>query len=171
MGLKPLIGILFILLLILANGFFSNAELALLAVRKSRLETLAKEGNKRAAVALNLAKNPNQLLSTIQIGITFVGIVSGVLAGSTLSDVFAGTLLNWGIKAPFNQMISYTLFVILITYLSIVIGELIPKRLAMNDPEKFALRSAGVMRGLEWVANPLVKLLSHSTNLGLKSCV
>jgi putative hemolysin len=166
--LEPLIGIAIILLLVFSNGFFAMAEIALLSVRKSRLEKLANEGNKRAATALRLARNPNQLLSTAQIGITLVGILSGVLAGSTLSYSFAVTLQNWGIKAPFNHIISYTLFVVLTTYLSLVIGELIPKRLALNDPEKFSLKAAGFMGGLEWLATPLVRLLSKSTDLGLK---
>lgn len=144
------------------------AEIALLSVRKSRLEKLANEGDKRAARALRLARNPNQLLSTTQIGITLVGIISGVLAGSTLGDSFAGTLQKWGVAAPYNNIISYTLFVVITTYLSLVIGELIPKRMALNDPEKFSMQASGIMRGLEWIATPLVKLLSKSTELGLK---
>lgn len=168
MKIEPLIGIVIILLLIFSNGFFAMAEIALLSVRKSRLEKLANEGDKRAARTLKLAHNPNQLLSTTQIGITLVGILSGVLAGSTLSDSFAGTLQKWGVSTPYNNIISYTLFVVLTTFLSLVIGELVPKRMALSDPEKFSMRASGVMNGLEWVARPLVKLLSKSTDLGLK---
>lgn len=168
MKVEPLIGFIIILLLVLSNGFFAMAEIALLSVRKSRLEKLANEGNKKAAIALKLARNRNQLLSTVQIGITLVGILSGVLAGTTLSYSFADTLQKWGIIEPYNKIISYTLFVVLTTYFSLVIGELIPKRLALNDPEKYSLRTARVMQALEWLTRPLVRLLSKSSDLGLK---
>ena len=163
-----IIGLAVIFLLIFLNGYFAMAEIALVSVRKTRLEQLAKEGNKRAVQALKLASSTNKLLSTVQVGITLVGIINGVLAGSTLGSQLSLAFQNISISKPISDGISYFILIFLTMYFSMVIGELIPKRMALNNPEKYALRVAPAMSALEWITSPIVKLLSWSTDAGLK---
>jgi putative hemolysin len=160
--------ILFILILILINGFFSMSELALISSRKVRLEQRAEDGDKGAQSALELLKNSSRLLSAVQIGITLVGIFTGALGGATLAERMAVWLANVPWLVPYAGGISIFLVVIVTTYLSLVIGELIPKRIALNNPEKIASMVSGFMKFLSKAMSPIVRLLAASTDLGLK---
>jgi len=163
-----LIEILFIFVLILINGFFAMSELALISARKVRLEQRAEDGDKGAATALELLKSSSTLLSATQIGITLVGIFTGALGGATLADRLSVWLQNVPWLVPYASGIAIVVVVILSTYFSLVIGELIPKKLAMNNPEKIASRVSGFMKFLSKVMSPIVHLLASSTDLGLK---
>ena len=160
--------ILFILLLIICNGIFSGSEIAVVTARKVRLQRLVEKGNRPARVALRLAESPNDFLSTVQIGITLIGILSGAVGGATVAKHLKPVLD--GIKAlqPYSEGLSVTLVVILITYLSLVIGELVPKRLALANPEQIACRIAPAMRALSRLSSPAVHLLGASTDALLR---
>lgn len=160
--------IIIILLLILANGFFSMAEISLLSVRRGRLEQLEEEGDKRARTALEVSSSHNRLLSTVQIGITLVAILTGAIGSAALGNTLAALLMQVEFLAPIADGLSIFLVVLVITYLTLVIGELIPKRLALNAPERIALRVSGIMKAIETIARPVVYLLGKSTELGLR---
>jgi putative hemolysin len=160
--------ILIILVLILINGFFAMAEIALVSARKVRLEQSAEDGNKGAAVALELSKSTSRLLSSVQIGITLVGVLTGALGGATLADRLTLVLEKVTWLKPYAGGLSLTIVVLITTYFSLVLGELIPKRLGLTHPEKIAARVAGFMRFLAKMMNPVVHLLSVSTDFGLK---
>jgi putative hemolysin len=160
--------ILFILILILINGFFAMSEIALVSARKVRLEQRADEGDKGAKSALELTKSTSRLLSAVQIGITLVGILTGALGGATLAERLTVWLSQIKGFTPYASGVSITIVVLLTTYFSLVLGELIPKRLALNNPEKIASRVAGFMRFLSRAASPIVHFLSASTDLGIK---
>jgi putative hemolysin len=160
MGLE----ILIIFLLIGANGVFAMSEMAVVAARKSRLEDWANKGNARARAALELANAPNRFLSAVQIGITLIGILAGAFGGRTVADRMAAYLdMIPGIE-PYTQAIGLGLVVLVITYLSLVIGELVPKRLALRHPERIATLIANPMRLLTTVSSPVVHLLNISTD-------
>jgi len=163
-----LIEILIIFLLLIANGVFAMTEIALVSARKVRLQQRADEGDLAAKEALELAENPNRLLSTIQIGITLIGVLTGALGGATLAERLAIQFVKITWLAPYAGGVALAVVVILTTYFTLVIGELIPKRLAMNNPEKIALSIARPMRSLSRLAAPLVSLLSASTDAGLR---
>ena len=163
-----LLEILFVLVLILINGFFAMSEIALVSARKVRLEQKAEGGDKGAKIALELTHSTNNLLSSVQVGITLVGILTGALGGATVAGRLSLVLEKVPWLAPYASGVSITIVVLLTTYFSLVIGELIPKRLALNNPEKIAGRVAGIMRFLSKAAAPIVHLLSASTNLGMK---
>jgi putative hemolysin len=153
-----------ILILIVANGIFSGSEIAIVSARKLRLEQRAKQGNRQAAMALRLANSPNDFLSTVQIGITLIGILSGALGGATLAEPLARVIRAVPPLRPWSEAISLVLVVSLITYLSLVIGELLPKRIALSNPESIACAVAGPMRWLARWGSPLVRLLGWSTD-------
>lgn len=161
--------ILIIVLLIIINGFFSMAETAIVSSRKSRLSQLASEGNLNAKAALDLAKSPNKFLSTIQIGITLVGIYAGAYGGTTIADAFAKQLSLIPIIAPISDGVSLVIVVTAITYFTLIIGELVPKRVALNNPEKIAAIVARPMNILSKVTSPIVNLLSFSTDFLLSA--
>ena len=160
---------LIIVLLIIANGVFSMSELAVVSSRKVRLEQWAKEGNVKARAALRLISSPNNFLSTVQIGITLIGILSGALGGATVAKTLKELLDRVTILQPYSETLSFTIVVGIITYLSLVIGELVPKRLAMSNAERIACAVSPPMRFLSSLGKPLVYLLSASTDalLGL----
>jgi putative hemolysin len=160
--------ILFILLLIIANGIFSGSEIAVVSARKLRLQQLAEKGNRPARAALRLAESPNDFLATVQIGITLIGILSGAVAGATVAQHLRP--IFDGIKAlqPYSEGLSVTLVVALITYFSLVIGELVPKRIALANPERIACRIAPTMRALSRMSAPAVHLLGISTDALLR---
>jgi len=160
--------ILIILLLILINGFFSMSEISILASRKSRLQQSAAGGNRKALTALDLANAPNRFLSTIQIGITLVGILSGAIGGATLTRQLQQLLLGLGIPDAFAEVIALSFVVLCITYLTVVFGELVPKRIALNHPERVAKVVAGSMRRLSVAFSPFVGFLSGSIDSVLK---
>ena len=153
-----------ILVLIVANGIFSGSEIAIVSARKLRLEQLAARGNRRAATALRLASSPNEFLSTVQIGITLIGILSGAVGGATVAQRLRPLVAAVPILAPWSELLSVVIVVSAITYLSLVIGELVPKRIALNDPEAIACQVAPPMRLLSRWAAPLVQLLGGSTD-------
>jgi putative hemolysin len=160
--------ILVILLLIVANGLFSGAEIAIISARRHRLEQLAEKGRRSARVALRLADSPNQFLSTVQIGITLIGILSGAVGGATVARQLDAALEQLSVLAPYSEALSFGLVVAVITFLSVVVGELVPKRLAMANPEQLACAMAPSMRWLSRVSAPAVHLLSATTDALLK---
>jgi putative hemolysin len=159
--------ILVLFLLILLNAVFALSEIAIVSARKVRLEQLARE-DKRAEVALKLANNPNQILSTTQTGITLVAIFSGAYGGANLSSNVAELLAQIPVFAPYSKALGFGLVVLCITYLSLVVGELVPKRLGLSNPEKIAILVAQPLAWLSRMVSPIVHLLSQSTNLILR---
>ncbi len=158
-----MIEIFVILLLTFVNGLFAMSEIAVVSSRKPKLKSLADEGNRRAANALALAEDPNRFLSTVQVGITLVGVGSGAFGAASLAGPLSGALTRVGLPDSVSYSLSFGILIALITYLSLVVGELVPKRLALNDPEGIAMSVAGLMSRVSRVATPLVKLLSAST--------
>ncbi|MBX3276563.1 MAG: HlyC/CorC family transporter [Acidobacteria bacterium] len=154
----------FILFLLVANGAFSMSEMAIVSARKARLQQRANDGDKGALAALRLANNPGSFLSTVQIGITLVGILAGAFGGATLAEKIAPLISGIPRLEPYAKTVSFVLVVIVITYLSLVIGELIPKRLALHSPDRVASLVAGPMRRLSTICAPIVRLLEGSTN-------
>lgn len=160
--------ILFILLLILANGALALSEMAIVSARKERLQQWADEGNPKAGAALKLANSPNLFLATIQVGITLVGVLSGVFGGYKI----AGDLADWlGLipaLTPYSHSLALSIVVLAISFLSLLIGELVPKRLALDNPERIAALVSPAMKILATIASPAVRLLSASTDLVLR---
>lgn len=163
-----LVQIILIFFLLLLNGVFAMSEIALVSSRKVRLQQLAKEGNNSAETALRISEEPNHFLSTVQIGITLIGILAGALGGATLSEKLGAVLAKIDWLAPYSQGTAFAIIVLLTTYFSLVIGELIPKRLALNSPEKIAMLVAMPMKSISWLTAPIVRLLSASTDFGLR---
>lgn len=163
-----IVEILAIIVLIAMNGIFAMSELAVMSARRARLRELSNSGSHTARVALDLAEAPDRFLSTVQIGITLVGVLAGAFGGATI----AGALGDWldGIEplAPYSSALGLGLVVLTITYLTLIIGELVPKRLALQNPERVASLVALPMHWLSLLAYPLVRFLSLSTNLVLK---
>jgi putative hemolysin len=153
-----------IVVLTIINGVFSMSEVALLSVRTSRLQRLAERGDGRARRALVLLEDPNNFLSTVQIGVTLVGVLSGAFGGATIADNVAGYLSRYSLIAPYAGTVAISIVVLAITYLSLVIGELVPKRIALHNPEKIARMVAGLMSGMSRIGAPVVTILSISTN-------
>jgi putative hemolysin len=164
-----IIEMLVVVLLILINGLLAMSEIAVVSARKTRLRQWAEEGNANAHAALELANNPNQFLATIQIGITLVGILAGAFGGATIAEEFAVILNDISWLAPYSHPLSLALVVLIITYLSLIVGELVPKRLALNNPERLAMAIAAPMRVLSRVAYPAVHLLGLSTEFLLRA--
>ena|SRR5689334_3797601 len=154
--------------LILLNGAFAMSEIALVAARKGRLQPLADEGDVRARAALRLREKPTQFLSTIQIGITSIGIVYGVVGEAALAPLATEWLRVRGFEGKVIEYATTAAVVVLITYFSIVLGELVPKRLGQLDPEAVARRVARPMELLARLARPFVALLAGSTRLVLR---
>ncbi|MGC4232399.1 MAG: hemolysin family protein [Niabella sp.] len=157
--------LLIIALLILLNGVFSMAEIALVSARKARLEAQANKGDKKAREALKLANHPDHFLSTVQIGITLIGILTGLYSGDNITDDIEGFVKNIPVFAPYSRGIASTLVVIVITYFTLVFGELIPKRIGLSSPESIAKIMAGPMRIVSWITFPFIWLLTQSTKL------
>ena len=130
--------IIIIIILILVNGFLSMSEMAVVSARKSKLETDAKKGSKSAKAALELADNPDNFFSTLQIGITLIGILTGLFSGEAFAADLSVYVAKISFLSPYAYMISKALIVILVTYLTLVIGELVPKRLGMAKAESIA---------------------------------
>lgn len=165
---SPALEILLIFLLLLLNGVFAMSEIAIVSSRKVRLQQKAEDGDTAAKTALDLANSPNRFLSTVQIGITLVGILAGALGGATLAERLALWLSKIQGLAQYSAGLAFAIVVLLTTYFSLVIGELIPKRLGLLNPERVAVAVAKPMRALSLLASPLVKILSLSTDLGLR---
>ncbi len=144
------------------------SEISLISARKVRLQQMSKDGIRSAQVALDISENPNKFLSTVQIGITLIGILSGALGGASISSKLSVIFNEVTWLQPYSEILSVTIVVLLTTYFSLVIGELIPKRLGLNSPEKIASAVAMPMKAISWLTSPIVKLLSASTDIGLK---
>jgi len=155
--------IIFILVLILLNGILAMAEFAVVSAKKTRLQQRAEGGDTKAATALELAHEPTHFLSTIQIGITLVGILAGAFGGATVAEELAVYLNEFPLLAPYSEILAITLVVVVITYLTLIFGELVPKHLALNNAETIASSVAQPMRLLSVIASPLVFILSRST--------
>lgn len=157
--------ILIILALILLNGIFSMAEIALVSARKARLEAQANKGNEDAKEALKLSHRPDTFLSTVQIGITLIGILLGIVSGERIQENLAAWLSQFEFIKDYANGVATTIIVIVVTYFSLVFGELLPKRLGLTYPEGIAKLVARPMKWLSWIAHPFVLLLTKSTQL------
>jgi putative hemolysin len=162
------IEILFIFALLVANGVFAMAEIAVVSARKARLQQRAEQGDRRAREALELARDPDEFLSTVQIGITLVGIMAGAFGGATITDELAAVIARVPALAHSSQAIAFVIVVAVITYFSLVVGELVPKRLGLNNPERVASIVARPMRLLSVIMTPVVWLLTASTDLVMR---
>ena len=160
--------VLVILLLTLLNGFFALSEMALVSAKRSRLQAAAEQGRTGAKSAIALTEDPTTLLSAIQIGITLITIFTGLYSGATFAAPLAGTLTNYGVPVQYAAEIAYALVVLIITFISLIVGELVPKRVALLHAESLALRVAPIMRLFATLTAPLVWLLRVSVNAFLK---
>lgn len=160
--------ILIIVLLLAANGVFAMTEIAVVSARKARLRRLAATGDLRAKAALELAESPNRFLATVQVGITLVGVLAGAFGGATIAEEIDAALQRFPLVAAYGEAIGIGVVVLGITFFSLILGELVPKRIGLNNPERVARLMAGPMNRLAWLASPLVRLLSASTELVLR---
>jgi putative hemolysin len=160
--------ILIILLLVLLNGIFSLSEMSVVSSRKARLQQRANEGDAGAYNALQLAENPNIFLSTIQIGITLIGILSGAVGGVGISKLLAEWIDDIPILAPYATTIGLGIVVLAITFLTLILGELVPKRLALHSPERISAMIAAPMSVLSRIFSPIVHVMSATTDLVLR---
>ncbi|QOW10040.1 HlyC/CorC family transporter [Kaistella flava (ex Peng et al. 2021)] len=160
--------LLIIILLVLLNGVFAMSEMSLVSSRKFKLENAARKGSMSAKKAVELSENPTKFLSTVQIGITLIGILLGVYSGENLTNDFKNFLDQFAVIQPYSKPLATIGIVIFITYLSILLGELLPKRIAMTFPERIITLLAKPMDILSKVTSPFVLLLTTSNNLLLK---
>ena len=160
--------ILIILFLILLNGVFSMSEIALISSRKNRLETAAKKGNKGAKTALDLVNAPNKLLSTVQIGITLISILTGIYSGDKITHDVQTYVAGFASLKPYSDSIAVGIVVVTLTYFSLVLGELLPKRIGLNHPENIAKAVAVPMKIVSQITAPFIWLLTISTDGLLK---
>ena len=156
--------ILIILILIIFTGYLSMAELAIVSTRKAKLQKALEDGNKRAQIVLDFLEDSNQFLSTVQIGITLIGVLSGAFGGATLSEPLSNLLSPY---IPYADAISVIIVVIVTTYLTLVLGEIVPKVIALNEPEKVSLRIAKSMKIICKILNPVGTILAKSSNFVL----
>lgn len=155
-----------ILILIIINGFFASAEMAMVSANKNKIKEKAEKGDKRAETLLSITEDQTRFLSTIQVAITLAGFFSSGSAALSVSQVLGKSLYNFGI--PYAKTISFVLVTFLLSYITLVLGELVPKRIALKDPEKVAIRSSYIIRYVSKLFFPFVKLLSVSTIFVLK---
>ena len=157
--------ILIVLGLTLLNGFFSMSEMAVVSARRARLEAMAEAGDKGAARAADLSRDPSRFLSSVQIGITLIGVVSGAFGTATLGQKLGDYLSDFALIAVYAEPIAYTIVIAVITFLSIVLGELVPKRIALASPEVIAARVAKPLSIVAKMGHPFVVLLGFSTTM------
>ena len=160
--------LIIILALIVANGFFAASEISIVSARRGRLEAQAKDGNKRAAQALALAENPDRFLATVQVGISLIGTFAAAFGGARIGDILASWLKTFPTIAPYADSLGLTLVVLGITYASLILGELVPKRLGLRHAEGMAMLAAPIMIGIGVIARPLIAVLSASVSLVLR---
>jgi putative hemolysin len=160
--------ILILIILTFLNSFFALSEISIISVRKSRIEQKARQGSKNARILLALIRQPEGFLSAVQVGITLIGIVSGAYGGAALSDDMQSLLLRVPFLADYADILAIVVVIGTITYFSIVIGELIPKTLAIGNAEPIALFVAPIIKVFTTLTMPLVKILSGSTNAAIK---
>lgn len=152
--------VVIILVLILLNGVFSMSEIALVSSRKTKLEIAAKNGNKKALAALNLSNNPSRFLSTVQIGITLISILTGIFSGDQLKDYIIPYIEQIDSLSRYASSVSVAIITIIVTFLSLILGELVPKRIGMSSPEKIATFMVGPMNILSIITSPFIWLLT-----------
>jgi len=157
--------LLIVLALVLANGLFSGAEIAIVASRRGRLRALADEGDAAARSALDLASNPDRFLPTVQIGVTIVGTLGAAYGGERLVEVLQASIVDrFPSLAAWSRPIAFAIFVLGFSFITLVLGELVPKRLALRNAERLARLAAPLIQGLSWVAAPLVWCLNVGTS-------
>jgi len=161
----PWFDLCIIFALVLLNGVFAMSELAIVSSRRARLQAMAKDGRSGAQTALDLAADPGRFLSTVQIGITLIGILAGAYSGASLGGPVGERLALFGIEPGLAQTLGFALVIVLTTYASLVIGELVPKQLALRNPERVAVRVALPMRWLATFTAPLVWLMDRTSAL------
>jgi putative hemolysin len=160
--------ILIIVALVVANGIFALSEAALISARKARLQQRANEGDIRAKLALDLIADPSVFLATVQIGITLIGILAGAFGGATLAEPLSQVIATVDFLEPQADALGFAIVVLFTVYLSLIVGELVPKHLALNNPERITLLVARPMHTLSRIASPVVRLLNASTDLVLR---
>jgi putative hemolysin len=160
-----MVPILAIILLIIVNGVFVTAEMAVVSSRKPRLQQFANEGSRGAQTALELANHPDRFLATVQIGITLIAILTGAVGERTLTERLSSRLLQVSWLATYSETIAFAIVVMAITYVSLVIGELVPKRLALYNPERIASAMASLMNFFSRLGGPAIALISGSTRV------
>lgn len=160
--------ILIILLLILLNGVFAMSEIAMVSSKKARLERAERKGDRTAKKALELSRNPGKFLSTVQIGITLIGILTGIYSGEKIADDLQQFIYGYESLRPYSQTLSVTLIVIVLTFFSLVLGELVPKRIGLAMPETIAKLLSYPMYWISIIAAPFIWLLTTSTDLIIK---
>jgi putative hemolysin len=160
--------LLIIFVLVCCNGLLAMSELAVISSRRSRLQELVKRRQRGARIAMRLLESPTDFLSTVQVGITMIGATAAAFSGATLAEELGVWLDGWPWIAPYGQPAALGIVVLCLTYISLVIGELVPKRIALNDPERIASALAPLMRGVAKVASPAVWLLRGSTESVLR---
>lgn len=160
--------VILVFLLIIANGVFAMSEMAIVSARKIRLQQLANSGDRAAQAALKLAESPDRFLSTVQIGITLIGILAGAFGGATIAEQIALRVGAFPVLAPYAEAVGLAVVVLIITYLSLIVGELVPKRIALSNPERIASLIARPMGLLSRIATPFVVFLSFSTSVVFK---
>jgi putative hemolysin len=151
-------------MLILLNGMLAMSEIAVISSRKIKLQKMSQDGNKGADITLELLESPNQFLSAVQIGITLIGILAGAFGGATISIYLNNYLSGFSFLAPYSDTLSIIVVVLIITYFSLVVGELVPKRIGLNNPEKISVKIARPLLILSRITSPVVSLLSFSTD-------
>ncbi|MEG2017671.1 MAG: CNNM domain-containing protein, partial [Clostridium sp.] len=155
--------IILILILVMVNAFFASAEMAIVSMNKTKLNLLAEDGNKKAKLLLSLVKDTSRFLATIQVGITFAGFFASASAATTVSSQFGGILTNLGV--PYGNNIALVITTLIISYITLVLGELVPKRIALQNAEKIAMISVKPIIIISKITKPFVWFLSFSTNL------
>ena len=160
--------IFILLVLILLNGFFSMAEISLISSRKARLESQAIKGDKKAREALTLAAKPEKFLSTVQFGITLIGILTGIFSGESLKEPLVNIVNKVPFLVQYASIIATTIIVIVITYFSILFGEILPKRIGLAKPESIAKKTAGLMNIVSKIAQPFTWLINKSAAIFVK---
>lgn len=164
----PRMDILIILLLILVNGLFAMSEISIVSSRRVRLQQMAEEGDKGAGVALAMVEHPTRFLSTVQVGITLISIVIGAFGEAAITEHLVPVFQRVPLLAAHARGLATVAMVILLTYVSLVVGELVPKRIGMQAPESIASAMSPLMRGVAWGARPVVVLLTVSTDFFLR---
>lgn len=160
--------VVIILILILLNGLFAMSEIAVISARKSSLQSDANKGSKSARKVLRLQENPDRFLSAVQVGITLIGLLTGMFSGNKIAGSFSELLIELGVSESWAFGLSQTIIILIVTYLSIVIGELVPKRIGMSAAEKVAKIMAPPMNFISKLTTPLVWVLSKSTSTVVK---
>ncbi len=160
--------ILIIFILILLNGLFAMSEIALVSARKIKLESQSRKGDQQAREALRLIRNPDRFFSTVQIGITLIGILTGIFSGDTITENVAEFIGKSQTLAPYKHSLAVVIVVLLITYFSLILGELVPKRIGLSNPEKISKFMSGPMNFISTIAYPFIWILSKSTHALVK---